>query len=165
LDNDRVKLRLFIVALTALLSGCALFSSSDNYRVVTRIIDGDTIQLENHERVRLIGVDTPESVDPRRLVEHFGKEAAIFTQRMVLGRRVRLEFDQANAAGDHKDNTPQRRTLAYVYLEDGTFLNAEIVRQGFGHVLMRYPFQYMEEFRQLERDAREQGRGLWARQR
>lgn len=56
---------------------------------------------------------------------------------MVLGKRVRLEFEQAKAATDHKDNTPKRRTLAYVYLEDGTFLNAEIVRQGFGHA--HYP--------------------------
>jgi micrococcal nuclease len=80
---------------------------------------------------------------------------------MVLGKRVRLEFDQANAATGYKDNTRQRRTLAYVYLEDGTFLNAEIVRQGFGHALTRYPFQYMEEFRQLEKEAREQRRGLW----
>jgi micrococcal nuclease len=90
-----------------------------------------------------------------------GKEAAAFTKRMVEGKRVRLEFDPANAAADHKDNTEQKRTLAYVYLEDGTFLNAEIVRQGYGHAMTRYPFKYMAEFRRLEKDARAWQRGLW----
>jgi micrococcal nuclease len=74
---------------------------------------------------------------------------------------VRLEYDQANAANGHKDNTQQQRTLAYVFLEDGTLLNAEIIKQGYGHTLTRYPFSRMEEFRRLEGEAREQRRGLW----
>jgi micrococcal nuclease len=82
---------------------------------------------------------------------------------MAQGKRVRLEYDQANAARGHKDNTPQKRTLAYVYLEDGTLLNAEIIRQGYGFALTRYPFSRMEEFRRLEREAREERRGLWGR--
>ncbi len=118
--------------------------------------------LESGERVRLIGVDTPESVDSRRPVEYFGKEAVEFTKRRAERKLVRLEYDQANAARGHKDNTPQRRTLAYVFLEDGTLLNAEIIRQGYGHALTRYPFSRMEEFRALEREARAAGRGLWA---
>jgi micrococcal nuclease len=113
--------------------------------------------------VRLIGVDTPETKHPKKPVERFGKEASEFTRRMVEGKRVRLELDPANAAIGHKDNTPQRRTLAYVFLEDGTLLNAEIIKQGYGLALSRYPFARMEEFRRLEREAREQGRGLWAR--
>jgi micrococcal nuclease len=128
------------------------------------VVDGDTLVLENGERVRLIGVDTPESVDPRRPVEYFGKEAAEFTRKMVQGKRVRLEFDPANAAAGHKDNTSQRRTLAYVYLEDGTLLNAEIIKQGYGHVYTRAPYKYLEQFRQLEQEARQHGRGLWANQ-
>jgi micrococcal nuclease len=81
---------------------------------------------------------------------------------MVEGKRARLEYDQANAPRGHKDNTPQRRTLAYVYLEDGRLLNAEIIRQGYGFALTKFPFSRMEEFRKLEREARELGRGLWA---
>jgi micrococcal nuclease len=81
---------------------------------------------------------------------------------MVEGKFVRLEYDPANAVRGHKDNTEQRRTLAYVYLEDGTLLNAEIVRRGYGFALTRYPFSRMEEFRQLEREATENRRGLWA---
>ena len=88
--------------------------------------------MQNGERVRLIGVDTPETKHPNRPVEHFGKEAAAFTRRMVEGRRVRLEFDPANAPRSHKDSTQQRRTLAYVFLEDGTLLNAEIIKEGYG---------------------------------
>jgi putative tryptophan/tyrosine transport system substrate-binding protein len=99
--------------------------------------------------VRLIGVDTPETKHPKKPVERFGKEASEFTRRMVEGKRVRLELDPANAAIGHKDNTPQRRTLAYVFLEDGTLLNAEIIKQGYGFALSRYPFARMEEFRRL----------------
>jgi micrococcal nuclease len=81
---------------------------------------------------------------------------------MVQGKRVRLEYDPANAVRGHKDSTQQRRTLAYVFLEGGTLLNAEIIRQGYGFALTRFPFSRLEEFRQLEREAREQRRGLWA---
>ncbi len=124
--------------------------------LVKRVIDGDTIELSTGERVRLIGVDTPETKDPRRPVQYFGEEAAAFTKRMVEGKRVRLEYDW-----ERKDK--YGRTLAYVYLEDGTFLNAEIIRQGYGFAYTRFPFKYLEEFRKLEREAREAGRGLWAK--
>jgi micrococcal nuclease len=107
-------------------------------------------------------VDTPETKHPTKSVEHFGKEAAAFTRRMVEGKRVRLEFDPANAARAHKDNTQQRRTLAYVFLEDGTLLNAEIIKQGYGFAYTRFPFARVDEFRRLEREAREQACGLWA---
>jgi len=84
-----------------------------------------------------------------------------FYQKEVEGKRVRLEFDQANSQIGHKDK--YKRTLAYVFLEDGTFLNAEIVKQGYGHAYTRFPFKYLDEFRRLEREAREQNRGLWGR--
>lgn len=108
--------------------------------------------------MRLIGVDTPETKHPNKPVEHFGKEAAVFTQRMVNGKRVRLEFDPT-ARRDRYG-----RTLAYVFLEDGTLLNAEIIKQGYGFAYTRFSFARMEEFRRLERNAREQRRGLWGSQ-
>ncbi len=125
------------------------------WRTVLRVVDGDTLILDGEERVRLIGVDTPESADPRRPVEAFGKEAAAFTRRMAEGKRVRLAYDQ-------QLTDRYGRTLAYVYLEDGTFLNAEIIRQGYGHAYTRFPFAYAEQFLEHEREARAARRGLWA---
>ena len=78
------------------------------------MVDGGTLLLQSGERVRLIGVDTPEIKHPKKPVEYFGKEASAFTRRMVEGKRVRLECDQANAARGHKDR--YGRTLAYVFL-------------------------------------------------
>ena len=121
---------------------------------VERVVDGDTIIVHDVGRVRLIGVDTPESVDPRRPVEFFGREASAFTKRLLEGQRVRLEHDW-----ERTDR--YGRKLAYVYLPDGTFANAEIVRQGYGHAYTRFPFKYLDRFRQLEREARQAGRGLW----
>ena len=80
---------------------------------------------------------------------------------MVQGKHVRLEFDQANAPIGHKDK--YKRTLAYVFLEDGTLLHAEIIKQGYGHAYTRFPFKYLDEFRRLEREAREQKKGLWGK--
>ena len=120
----------------------------------TRVVDGDTIVVEGIGKVRLIGVDTPETKHPKKQVEYYGKEASNFTKRMVEGKKVRLEYDQ-----QRKDK--YNRTLAYVYLEDGAFLNAEIIKQGYGHAYTKYPFKYLEEFRKYEKEARENKRGLW----
>ena len=130
-------------------------SPEGGWRTVVRVVDGDTLVLDGNERIRLIGVDTPETVHPSRPVERFGKEASAFTRRMVEGRRVRLAYDDERT--DRYD-----RTLAYVYLQDGTLLNAEIIRQGYGHAYTQFPFRMMEEFRAYEREARENRRGLWA---
>jgi len=124
--------------------------------VVTRVIDGDTIVVEGTGTVRLIGVDTPETVDPRRPVQYFGKEASDFTKQLATGKPVRLDFDQ-----DRTDR--YGRTLAYVYLQpENLLVNAEIIRQGYGFAYTQFPFRMMEQFRALEREAREAGRGLWA---
>jgi endonuclease YncB( thermonuclease family) len=121
---------------------------------VVRVIDGDTLLLSTGERVRLIGVDTPELYHPLKPVQYFAKEASQFTRKMAEGKRVRLEYDWRRL-------DRYNRLLAYVYLEDGTFLNAEIIRQGYGFAYTKYHFKYREEFRQYEREARENKRGLW----
>ena len=121
---------------------------------VARVIDGDTLLLSNGERVRLIGVDTPELYHPLKPVQYFAKEASQFTRKMAEGKRVRLEYDWRRL-------DRYNRLLAYVYLEDGTFLNAEIIKQGYGFSYTKYPFRYMEQFQQYEKEARENERGLW----
>ena len=131
-----------------------LAPSTAGAQLVERVVDGDTIIVRGVGRVRLIGVDTPETVDPRRPVEFFGREASAFTKRLLEGKRVRLEYDW-----ERTDR--YGRTLAYVYLPDGTFVNAEIIGQGYGHAYTRFPFKHLDRFRQLEREARRSGRGLW----
>lgn len=149
-----------LVATAVLLLGTAAEAAASPprspSRVVTRVVDGDTVVLDGGERVRLIGVDTPEMKHPHKPVQHFGREATAFTKHTAERRVVRLEYDQ-----QRRDR--HGRTLAYVFLGDGRLLNAEIIRQGYGFAYTKYPFRRMEEFRQLEREAREAGRGLWAR--
>jgi micrococcal nuclease len=123
---------------------------------VERVIDGDTIVAEEIGRVRLIGVDTPESVHPRQQVQEFAAKAAAFLRNLVEGRYVRLEFESVR-----RDR--YGRTLAYVFLSDGTLVNEEIIRCGYGFAYTRSPFKHVERFRRLERKAHESGAGLWGR--
>jgi micrococcal nuclease len=146
-----------VVAISSLAATIA-HSQAQVFDSVIRVVDGDTIVLGNTGTVRLIGVDTPETKHPRQPVQRFGREAGTFLANLLQTASVRLEFDQTR-----KDR--YGRTLAYVYLLDGTFVNKEIVRQGYGHAYVTYPFRYMDEFRDAEREARENGRGLWSPER
>lgn len=145
-------------ALAALLSGALYYYSTrppGGFRFCARVIDGDTIVLDGNEHIRLIGVDTPEKNDHRPEVRRLAMEATRFTRRMCEGQPVRLEYD-------YQRYDRYGRTLAYVYLRNGTFLNAEIVRQGYGFAYTRFPFRYLDDFRAYEREARAAGRGLWS---
>jgi micrococcal nuclease len=165
------KILLLSFALALILSIVTSSFASDLF-TIKRVIDGDTLLLGNGDRVRLIGVDTPEVHGSNKLqrdaeraqtdietIRRLGQKSSAFVNKVVKGKRVRLEYDQANAAIGYRDR--YGRTLAYVYLDDGTFLNAEIVRQGYGVAYTKYPFQYADEFRKYEREAREKRRGLW----
>ena len=140
-------------------SATASHKPGPKWHLITRVVDGDTIIIDGRESVSLIGVDTPETKHPQRPVEYFGREATAFTRKMAGGKRIRLEFDRANMQIAHKDR--HKRTLANLFLEDGIFLNAEIIKQGFGFAYARFPFRYLNEFRRLEREAGEESRGLW----
>lgn len=135
--------------------------SAETALEVVRVIDGDTIVVKADGKdvtVRLIGIDTPETVHPFKPVQEYGKEASRFTANLLKGERVYLITDPQQAATDKYG-----RGLAYVYrVPDGLFVNAEILRQGYGHAYPNYPFRYLEQFRQLERFARESGKGLWS---
>jgi micrococcal nuclease len=136
--------------------------TSAEFEYVQRVVDGDTLLLGTGERIRLIGVNTPETVHPKKAIKAFRKEASAFTKRMVEGKLVRLEFDElSNRRSDSKDK--YSRTLAYVFLQDDTHLNAEVIRQGYGFAVSSIPpLKYQNEFRRPEGEAREQRRGLWA---
>ena len=129
-------------------------------RLVIRVIDGDTIVVSPNEKVRLIGVDTPETVHPKKAAQCFAKDAKEFTQGMIEQKSIRLVFDESNAARHHKDR--YGRTLAYVYFDDGAMLNAELIRRGYAHAYTRFPFRHVVEFRELERTARAESLGLWS---
>lgn len=130
---------------------------------VAECVDGDTIKvkiasppesLDVRETIRLIGVDTPETVHPQKPVERFGKEASDFTRMRLENRTVYLAFDWN--LRDVYD-----RLLAYVYTEDGACHNAEIISNGSGFAYTEFPFHFMDEFTALERSARESNAGLW----
>jgi micrococcal nuclease len=134
-------------------------SASQPARVV-RVVDGDTIVVARggaEERVRYIGVDTPETVKPRTPVQCFGKKASAFNHRLVDGRSVRL-------VSDAEERDRYGRLLAYVYrVDDGLFVNAELVRRGYATTLTIPPnVRYAERFRALAAEARRAGRGLWS---
>jgi len=127
------------------------------YCTVTKVIDGDTIEADcehRHEKIRLIGVDTPEKSGPEKPAQFFSEEAADFTRKMTEGRRVRIESD-----AEREDRYGRR--LGYLYLPDGTFLNAELVHRGYGFVFRRFPFRFLDEFGKLEEEARQNQAGLW----
>ena len=126
---------------------------------VTRIIDGDTIEIRYAGKltsVVLIGVDTPETVHPQKPVEPFGKEATAFTSNLLLGESVYLRFD-----GNRTDT--YGRLLAYLYrAPDGLFVNLEVVRQGYGKVYTVFPFKHKTLFQHYSGQAQQARRGLWS---
>lgn len=129
----------------------------DYYARVVKVYDGDTIELDNGERIRYIGIDTPEIYHPYKPIEYYGEEAYRFNKKLVGGKRVGVELDVQK-----KDK--YGRTLAYIYLEDGTFVNAELVKQGYAQILTIPPnVKYQDLFLRLQREAREARRGLWGK--
>jgi micrococcal nuclease len=128
---------------------------------ISRVIDGDTVVANIDgvvEKIRLIGVDTPETVDPRKPVQCFGKEASAFTTSLLLNNRVRLEADTSQ---DNRDK--YGRLLRYIFLADGTNVDEEIIAEGYGHeYTYRTPYKYQTEFKNAEKSARESQKGLWA---
>ena len=123
--------------------------------LVTRVIDGDTIEIEGGATVRYIGIDTPETVHPEKPVEYFGKEATEKNREFVEEKRVYLEKDV-------QDKDKYGRLLRYVWVDD-VMVNAELVRLGYAYSYTYPPnVKYQKYFLQLEKEAREEGRGLWA---
>lgn len=125
--------------------------------LVTKVIDGDTIEVNHNQKVRMIGIDTPETVDPRRPDQCFGKEASQKTKELLEGRIIRLEKDIS-------ETDSFNRLLRYVYIND-TFINETLVRDGYAKVASFPPdIKFQELFRQAETEARENQRGLWSSQ-
>lgn len=128
---------------------------------IIHVVDGDTVDVDINgetERIRLIGLNTPETVDPRRPVECFGKEASEKAKDILTGQKVKIETDPSQDLRDKYG-----RLLAYVFLPDGTLFNKMIIQEGYGHEYTYHlPYKYQAEFKAAERTARETKQGLWA---
>ena len=128
---------------------------------VLRIVDGDTIVVEidgKSESLRMVGIDTPELNDSRTGVQCFAKEAAARATALVGGKKVRLEKDATQGERDK-----YKRLLAYVFREDGLFLNRALIAEGYGHeYTYDDTYKYQKEFKAAESDARTGEKGLWA---
>lgn len=133
---------------------------SPGYYRVVEIEDGDTITVDmdgTNERIRFIGVDTPETHDPRKPVQCFGHAATNFTKGLIGSQPVRLVSDSLS---DNRDR--YNRLLRYIYLPDGRLVQAEIIKHGYGFAYTSFPFTKSNEFRFYQAQARKEGRGLWS---
>lgn len=136
---------------------------ADNQAVfkVLSVVDGDTIKVDvrgKKETVRLLGIDTPETVDPRKSVQCFGKAASDKMKSFVSGKSVILIDDSTQGNRDKYS-----RLLRYVYLPDEkrTFVNGEMVKQGYSFSYREYPTKMLDKFNAFEKYAREHNLGLW----
>ncbi|MDR2481790.1 MAG: thermonuclease family protein [Spirochaetaceae bacterium] len=130
---------------------------------VVKHTDGDTVRVEFEnpppeikkiESLRMIGVDTPETVHPKKKVEYFGKEASDFTKQRLLDKTVYIAFD-------YNIRDKYKRLLVYIYTASGKCHNADLIARGYGHAYTAFPFQFLDEFRLLEKKARTRRLGLW----
>lgn len=157
-------------ALAALVGSAATSTVVDEtWYQVLKVVDGDTLVVAMNGKnpsttlrtgitIRLIGLDTPETVDPRKPVQCFGKEASEKAKQILSGKSVRLEMDPSQGELDK-----YRRTLAYVFLPDGTNFAERMIAEGYGHeYTYNLPYKYQNEFKVAEQKAREEKKGFWA---
>jgi micrococcal nuclease len=135
-------------------------TESPEYYAVTRVVDGDTFWIDDGSakglKIRLIGVDAPEPRNNgKKMKGYFGTESSDYLTRLISGKKVRLEYDVGRF-------DQYGRTLAYVYLEDGTFVNADLVKNGYATVMTTPPnVKYADTFVELAARARKHNKGLW----
>ncbi len=136
-------------------------NSQYEYYSVSSVVDGDTIKVNiggTIETLRLIGMDTPEVVDPRKPVQCFGKEASNKAKELLIGKKVRIEKDSTQGEFDKYN-----RRLAYIYREDGLFYNKYMIEQGYAHeYTYNTPYKYQANFKAAQKSAQENLRGLWS---
>ncbi|MEE9528386.1 MAG: thermonuclease family protein [Syntrophobacteria bacterium] len=151
----RFTLTLILVLLAS--GGTSPAADADSLRVkVHWVDDGDTIVVAGGERVRYLGINTPEVAHKDEPGEPFGDEAKAFNKKLVQGHWINLELAE-------QQRDPYGRLLAYVFLADGTFVNGELVRQGYAHLLRKQPkLRYWERLLALQRQALKKKKGMWS---
>lgn len=135
--------------------------ANKNSYLVVKVVDGDTLDVSidgNVERLRLIGIDTPETVDPRKPVQCFGVEASNKSRETLLDKKVFIEGDSTQGERDKYD-----RLLRYVFLEDGTNFNLMMIKEGYAYeYTYNLPYKYQSEFKEAQKYAENNKVGLWA---
>jgi micrococcal nuclease len=175
--STKTKIFLLIVGLAGLIACIILISgliriipkektvelpAVPGYYKISYVSDGDTIAVMmdgREEKVRMIGVDTPETVKPNSPVECYGEAASNFLKSYLKNQNIRLESDPINQNRDRYD-----RLLRYVYTNDGTLVNKKIIQDGYGFAYLSFPFTKAEEFAAAQKDARLNNRGVWSGQ-
>jgi len=169
--NRKYLLYLFVLLLS--FSSCDIIrknqSAGKEIHIVKRVIDGDTFELDNGERVRLLGIDTPEKYQSKKLdkdaelsgqdketIKKLGQLSTEYAKKLAEGKKVTLERDE-----ESNDRDKYGRLLRYIYLEDGTFVNGKLVKDGYAQVYDKFPLTKLDELRQYQREARENRKGLW----
>lgn len=157
-----IGLLLFFVAALVSIRETQNNQPKDTYSV-KKVIDGDTIEIERYgkaEKVRMIGIDTPETLDPRKPVQCFGKEASDKSKDLLSGGRVRLEFDPIVGEKDKYN-----RLLAYVW-SDNELVNLKLIKEGYAneYTYRSQSYKYQNEFKNAQTVAKESSIGLWSPQ-
>lgn len=129
---------------------------------IINVIDGDTVEIMQNcrlEHVRLIGINTPETVDPRRKVQCFGKEASDYAKKTLSGASVFIETDEVSGTRDKYG-----RLLGYIILEDQTNFNQTMIEKGYAYesTYEGQHYKYREQFKSAQTEAKSAKRGLWA---
>jgi micrococcal nuclease len=145
------RLKVVFLALALL----TLSATQASAQLVQRVIDGETVAVAGVGAVRLIGVDAPDAAAPGQPAQLFSQEAGVFLRMLVGNKIVRLEHDPQRT-------TKTGGTAAYVYLPDGTFVNAELVKQGYARTATSFPFRFLADFQGHEKQARSAKWGMWA---
>jgi endonuclease YncB( thermonuclease family) len=163
---DRTFLHPHLKTYVSTIQNTSTESDWDKYNektfTVVKVVDGDTIDINipNADypttRIRLLGVDTPETEKSPSGAMYYGKEASEFTAKTALGQKVTVLLDKLSKTRDK-----YHRLLGFVRFSDGRILNEELVSQGFGYADTRFPHSYYKEYIQLEKNAEKQKKGLW----
>lgn len=125
------------------------------------MVDGDTVVLSDKDRIRMIGVDTPELHHPTKPVQCFASEAWQYSKAQLENKKVKITFDSSNNTVKHRDK--YGRLLAYIYLPDGAFHNQNLIQNGYGFAYTRFPYRYSAQFVKLEEEAHKKALGLWGK--
>jgi micrococcal nuclease len=163
-ECDMIKKYSLLIAIfyifSFLLIGCSNTTGGDRYFSVTDVVDGDTIDVQidgKEETIRLLLVDTPETVHPSKPVQPFGPEASDFMKELLKGEEVELEIGIS-------ERDKYGRILAYVYTKEGKMVNELLLKKGLARVAYIFPpnTKYVDDFREIQRDAQLREKGIWS---